>query len=168
VATAATLFIHNIPLESGEQAALAIQPFAGNLAGTLFAIGILNAGFMGIVVVSLSTAYAFSEFFGVSGSLDTSYSQSKKFYILFLAQLIIGALVMLLPSINLFRLAIYTQSLNAMTLPLVFYFLINLTSNKGLMKEYANNTFQKYFAIIATVIIVVASVMTLVTTIFKH
>ena len=167
VATAATLFAHNIPLESGEQAALAIKPFAGDLAGTLFAIGILNAGFMGIVVVSLSTAYAFSEFFGVSGSLDSSYSQSKKFYILFLAQLIIGALVMLLPRINLFRLAIYTQTLNAMTLPLVFYFLINLTSNKGLMKEYANNAFQKYFAIIATVIIVVASVMTLVTAIFN-
>ena len=68
VATAATLYAHKIVLESGEQAALAIKPFAGELAGTLFAIGILNAGFMGIVVVSLSTAYAFSEFFGLSGS----------------------------------------------------------------------------------------------------
>ena len=34
-------------------AALAIEPFAGQLAGTLFAVGILNAGFMGLVVVSL-------------------------------------------------------------------------------------------------------------------
>ncbi len=83
VATAATLFVHNIPLESGEQAALAIKPFAGELAGTLFAIGILNAGFMGIVVVSLSTAYAFSEFLGLSGSLSTSYTQSKTFYVIF-------------------------------------------------------------------------------------
>ena len=49
VATAAILFVNNIPLESGEQAALAIKPFAGELAGTLFAVGILNAGFMGIV-----------------------------------------------------------------------------------------------------------------------
>ncbi len=79
VATAATLFIHSIPLVSGEQAALAIQPFAGNLAGTLFAIGILNAGFMGLVIVSLSTAYAFAEFFGLSGSLNDSYQKSKTF-----------------------------------------------------------------------------------------
>src|SRR3989344_8122001 len=58
VATAATLFTHGIPLVSGEDAAIAIRPFAGNLAGILFAVGILNAGFMGIVIVALSTAYA--------------------------------------------------------------------------------------------------------------
>ncbi|HEY5269227.1 MAG TPA: divalent metal cation transporter, partial [Anaerolineales bacterium] len=82
VATAATLFVNHIPLEAGEQAALAIKPFAGNLAGTLFAIGILNAGFMGVIIVSLSTAYAFAEFFGLSGSLNDSYKKSKTFYIL--------------------------------------------------------------------------------------
>ena len=92
VATAATLYIHHISLVSGEQAALAIEPFAGELAGTLFAIGILNAGFMGIVVVSLSTAYAYAEFFGLQGSLNASYSQSKPFYILFLGQLLIARL----------------------------------------------------------------------------
>ena len=59
-ATAATLFVRGIPLISGDQAALAIEPFAGQLAGTMFALGILAAGFMGIVIVSLSTSYAFS------------------------------------------------------------------------------------------------------------
>jgi Mn2+/Fe2+ NRAMP family transporter len=44
VATAATLFVHKIPLESGEAAAMAIKPFAGELAGTLFAVGILVQG----------------------------------------------------------------------------------------------------------------------------
>ncbi|OGG02252.1 hypothetical protein A2W14_05185, partial [Candidatus Gottesmanbacteria bacterium RBG_16_37_8] len=37
VATAATLFMHGIPLESGEQAAMAIAPFAGESASTIFA-----------------------------------------------------------------------------------------------------------------------------------
>jgi Mn2+/Fe2+ NRAMP family transporter len=161
VATAATLFAHKIVLESGEQAALAIKPFAGELAGTLFAVGILNAGFMGIVVVSLSTAYAFSEFFGLSGSLDFSLGQSKKFYYLFIGQLIIAAVATLLPSVSLFGLAIATQALNAMTLPLVFYYLIKLTSNKELMKEHVNNKFQKYATIIATIIIFLASIATI-------
>ena len=40
VATAATLFAHNIPLTSGETAALAIEPFAGKLAANLFAFEI--------------------------------------------------------------------------------------------------------------------------------
>jgi Mn2+/Fe2+ NRAMP family transporter len=120
--------VHNIPLESGEQAALAIKPFAGELAGTLFAIGILNAGFMGLVVVSLSTAYAFAEFFGLSGSLDTSYKQSKTFYILFIGQLAVATIVAIFPGISLFKLAVTTQTINAIALPLVFYYLITLTS----------------------------------------
>jgi NRAMP (natural resistance-associated macrophage protein)-like metal ion transporter len=167
VATAATLFVNNIVLESGEQAALAIKPLAGELAGTLFALGILNAGFMGIVVVSLSTAYAFSEFFGLSGSLDSDYKQSKTFYLLFLSQLIIAALVTLLPGISLFSIVITTQSLNAMMLPLVFFYLIRLTNSKQVMKEYANNLFQKYFAIVGTVVIVLASLFTLALTFIR-
>ncbi len=167
VATAATLFVHNIALESGEQAALAIKPFAGELAGTLFAVGILNAGFMGIVVVSLSTAYAFSEFFGISGSLDTSYKQSKTFYILFLFQLIAAAIAIMLPGVSLFGLVIATQALNAMSLPLVFYYLIRLTDDKKMMKEFVNSAFQKYFTITFTVIIFIASIFTLAVTIFN-
>ena len=167
VATAAALFGKGINLESGEQAALAIKPFAGELAGTLFALGIFNAGFMGTVVVSLSTAYAFSEFFGLSGSLDTSYKQSKTFYILILGQLLVAALVGLLPGVSLFNLAVTAQTINAMALPIVFYYLITLTSNKKLMGPYANRPFQKYFTIAATILITIASVSTLIAVFFK-
>lgn len=163
VATAATLFVHGIALESGEQAALAIQPFAGKLAGTLFAIGILNAGFMGLVVVSLCTAYAFAEFFGLSGSLNDDFSKSKVFYILYIAQLLIATIVILFPAVNLFRLAVITQTINAFGLPLVFYYLIQLTSDRNIMGEFVNNSFQKRFAIACTVLIVFASFFTLVT-----
>ena len=167
VATAATLFGTGIVLQSGEQAAEAIKPFAGDLAGTLFAIGIFNAGFMGTVIVSLSTAYAFSEFFGLSGSLDTSYKQSKVFYTIILGQLLVAALVGLLPGVSLFNLAVTAQTLNAMALPLVFYYLITLTSNKKLMGQYANKPFQRYFAIAVTIVITIASVSTLIAVIFK-
>jgi Mn2+/Fe2+ NRAMP family transporter len=158
VATASTLFVQNITLVSGEQAALAIQPFAGKLAGVLFAVGILNAGFMGIVIVSLSTAYAFSEFFGLSGGLNTSFKQSRTFYILVLSQLVAAALFVMLPNINLFKLAITTQGINAAILPIVLIFLIRLTSSRKLMGEHTNSRFQKWFAIISTIIIAVAAV----------
>ena len=167
VATAATLYAHKIVLQSGEQAALAIKPFAGELAGTLFAIGILNAGFMGIVIISLSTAYAFSEFFGLSGSLDFSLEQSKSFYYLFSGQLLIAAFAIMMPFVSLFKLAIAAQTLNAMILPLVFFYLIRLTSDKKIMKEHANTNFQRIFAIIGTSIIILASIATLVTLFIK-
>ncbi len=161
VATAATLFVNHIPLEAGEQAALAIKPFAGNLAGTLFAIGILNAGFMGVVIVSLSTAYAFSEFFGLSGSLNDSYKKSKTFYILFALQLFVVGVVVVFTKLSLFKVAIVTQTINAIALPLVFYYLIKLTNDRKLMGQFANNKFQKYFAITCSVVIVIASAVTL-------
>jgi len=167
VATAATLFAHKIPLTSGEQAALAIEPFAGKLAATLFALGIMNAGFMGIVIVGLSTTYAFSEFFGYSGGLDTSYKQSKTFYTLFLIQLIIAFFVVLMPSVKLFQIAVASQILNAMALPPIFFYLITFTSDRQYMGEYANNKFQKWFAIGGTVLIAVASLFTVVSYFIK-
>src|SRR5512138_354231 len=167
VATAATLFVNHIVLDSGERAALAIAPFAGKIASELFAIGILNAGFMGLVVVSLSTAYAFAEFFGLSGSLNDSFKESKTFYILYVAQLLIATLFVTLSSVSLFQIALVTQIINAVALPLVFYFLINLTSNRELMGEFANNGFQKNFAIVSSVVIVLASVFTIAAVFFK-
>src|SRR5512143_3292452 len=146
VATAATLFVNHIVLDSGERAALAIAPFAGQVASQLFAVGILNAGFMGLVIVSLSTAYAFAEFFGLSGSLDDSFKKSKTFYILYLAQLIIATGFVILLDISLFQVALVTQIINAIGLPLVFYFLIRLTSDNDLMGKFANNGFQRNFA----------------------
>jgi Mn2+/Fe2+ NRAMP family transporter len=168
VATASTLFVNKIPLVSGESAAMAIKPFAGELASVLFAFGLLNAGFMGLIVVSLSTAYAFAEFFGLQGSLDSNYKQSKSFYLLFIAQLVIATIIVLFPGISLFKLAITTQTINAIALPLVFYYLIKLANDKGLMGKYANSGFQKWITIIGSIAIMFASILTLTATFFPN
>jgi Mn2+/Fe2+ NRAMP family transporter len=165
VATAAALNTHGygvggLQLQSGEQAALAIKPFAGELASELFAVGLLAAAFMGLIIIPLSTAYAFSEFFGLSGSLDTDFQQSKTFYIIFIVQLVAAALITTIPGISLFHFAIATQTLNAMILPLVFYYLIKLASNEKLMGGHVNNRFQKNFTTAASVFIVIASIFT--------
>lgn len=167
VATAATLFVHNIPLISGEQAALAIEPFAGNLAGILFAAGIINAGFMGLVIVSLSTAYAFAEFFGLSGSLNDSFKQSKTFYVLYIVQLAIALGVVLFPEVSFFQLVVATQVVNAVALPFIFYYLIKLTNDQEMMREFVNNRFQMIFALVCTLVIIVASVFTVAATFIK-
>jgi Mn2+/Fe2+ NRAMP family transporter len=167
VATAATLFVHNFQLTDGTMAAKAIEPFAGKLAGTLFAVGILNAGFMGLVIVSLSTAYAFVEFFGVSGSLDDSFRKSKTFYILFGVQMLIAAMVAMFGSISLFKIAVFTQTINAVALPLVFYYLLKLTNDRKLMGEFVNNKFQKYFSLICTIVIIIASIFTVLSYFLK-
>ncbi len=162
VATAATLFLHKIPLVSGETAALAIKPFAGELAGTLFGIGLLNAGLMGVIIISLSTAYAFSEFFGFEGSLDAPFKKGKLFYSLFLVQLVLAAIIVMLPGISLFSLVFYTQSLNAIILPVVLGFLIKFCSLPELMGQYINSKWYNYISIGSVVIIAIAAAGTVI------
>jgi len=162
VATAATLNINKIQLISGEQAALAIKPFAGEVAAYVFALGILNAGFMGIVIVSLTTAYAFSEFFGLSGSLDATFNKGKGFYTIFIIQLVVAGFVVFLPNVSLFQLAVAAQGFNAMMLPFVFYYLLKLTNNPEIMGVHINKPFQRRFATVSVFVISAASIATLI------
>lgn len=164
VATAATLYTHGISLLSGEQAALAIKPFAGEIASTLFGFGLLTAAIMGITIISLSTAYAFSEFFGFVGSLDAPYERGKLFYGLFLFQLITAAFIVFLPFVSLFSIVFFTQSLNAILLPLIFFFLLRITNNKELMGIYTNSKLYNYFVVISSGLIIFASVFVVIST----
>lgn len=161
VATAATLFTHKITLSSGERAALAIKPFAGEFASFLFGFGLLNAAIMGIIIISLSTAYAFAEFFGYVGSLDAPFERGKLFYGIFLFQLMAAAVIVMLPSISLFKIVYFTQSLNGLLLPFLLYFLVKITNNKALMGEYTNTWWQNYLAGFFSIIIVIASIFIL-------
>lgn len=167
VATASTLFAHGINLTSGEQAALAIKPFAGELASFLFGFGLLNAAIMGIIIISLTTAYAFSEFFGYVGSLDAPFERGRLFYGIFLFQLIVAALIVILPFASLFKIVFYTQSLNAILLPLIFFFLLKITNNKELMGGYTNSKWYNYFAIVSSAIIILASSFVIISSFVK-
>lgn len=166
VATAATLFLHQLPLTSGDQAATAIEPFAGRLASIFFAIGIMNAAFIGIFAIALSTTYAFSEFFGFSRSLDSSFNKSRQFYGLFGIQLVVAGIIGLLPNLDLFSIAIAAQILSSLALPIIFFYLIRFTSSRKVMGEHANSSLQNWIAIIGTFLITCAAVFTVVAAIF--
>jgi len=162
VATAAILFTHKITLASGEQAALAIRPFAGELASLLFGIGLINAALMGIIIISLTTAYAFSEFFGYEGSLDAPFERGKIFYVIFVTQLLIAFGLVLIPSISLFKIVFYTQSLNSILLPFVFYFLLRITNNKGLMGKHTNGKFYNVLVVFSSILIVISALIVII------
>lgn len=158
VATAATLFIHKIPLESGEQAALAIKPFAGELSAILFAVGLVMAAIIGMIIVSLCSAYAFSEFFGFSGSLDDKYKKGKVFYTIFLVNMVLAGLLVITPYVDLFKIVLYTQSLNGILLPVFFFFILKIINNKELMGEYTNGRVYNILAYGSSILIIIAAV----------
>lgn len=159
IATAATLYVHHITLDSGDKAALAIKPFAGELAGLLFAGGLIVAAIIGIVIVSLTSAYAFTEFFGFTGSLDKPYKKGKVFYINYLINMVLATMLVLTPFFPLFTIVLYTQALNGVLLPLFFFYLLKIVNDKELMGKYVNGRLYNVFSIAATIFIAIASIV---------
>lgn len=167
VAVAATLFVNKIYIEGAAEASLAIRPLAGNLAGTFFGIGLLAAAFLGCVIVPLSTAYAFSEFFGYQGSLNDNFKKSRFFYIFFLVQIIIGAVIVMQPKFSLFQFTLYADFLNGISLPVIFYFLYKFANDRELMDKYKNNWAQNFLIILSAVVIIIGSLIGIIGKLFK-
>lgn len=161
VATKSALFDHGIKLTNGEHAALAIKPFAGEFASFLYAFGLLNASIIGLIIISLSTAYVFTELFGYEGTLDVGYKKGKNFYTLFLVQICIACAFALSPFISAYKIAILVQALNSMLLPIIFIFLIKISTDKGLMREHAVGKVRVILLIISGILIVCASVFSI-------
>lgn len=157
VAVAATLFMNGIKIQGAADASLAIRPFAGNLAGILFGLGLLAAGFLGCAIVPLATAYAFSELFGYEGSLDHDFKKSKFFYGFFLFQIILATIFVMQPSFSLFKITLYADFFNGLCLPLIFFFLYKFANDKELMGEYKNNKLQNFLLISSGIIISIAA-----------
>lgn len=159
VAVTYTLFKFGIRVSDGFGAAAAIEPLAGHLSSVLFACGLFAASFLGLTIVPLATAYAFTEFFGYERSLNAGFTKGKVFYIFFILQIVLSLAVSLFPRVNLFKLTIYTDFLNGAILPLILFFLIRFSEDPNLMGQaYVSKGFSKWFVRGAAVVILLAVV----------
>lgn len=154
VAVAATIFANKLTITDAAGAALAIRPFAGEFAGLLFGVGLLFAGLLGCVIVALTTAYAFSEFFGYSGSLDENFRQSRLFYTTLLIQLVIGTIVALMPNVSLFQITLAANFVNGAILPVIFFFLYQFANSEAIMGTHVNNKAQNWMLAVSSAIII--------------
>jgi Mn2+/Fe2+ NRAMP family transporter len=79
--TALTLHRHGIThIETSRQAAEALRPFAGKMAETLYAVGLLGVGFLAIPTLTGSAAYAFAETFSWRQGLNKKFHRARAFY----------------------------------------------------------------------------------------
>lgn len=162
IAVTYTLFKNGTIVTGAKEAAEAIGPFAGHLATSLFATGLLAASFLGLTIVPLATAYVFTEFFGYERTLNANFLKGKVFYIFFAVQIALGLVIALFPGINLFGLTLYADFLNGALLPVIFFFLIRFSENSEIMGKYASRGFSKFFLRAATVVILIAVVASFV------
>jgi Mn2+/Fe2+ NRAMP family transporter len=91
VTAAVTLGAHGaVQVDTAEQAAQALRPLAGKLAGLLFAAGIVGTGLLAVPVLAGSTAYAVAETLGWREGLGRRVSQARAFYAVIAASMLVG------------------------------------------------------------------------------
>jgi NRAMP (natural resistance-associated macrophage protein)-like metal ion transporter len=91
VTAAVTLGAHGaVQVSTAQQAAQALRPLAGNLAGLLFAAGIVGTGLLAVPVLAGSTAYAVAETLGWREGLGRRVSQARAFYAVIAMSILVG------------------------------------------------------------------------------
>ncbi len=157
VCTAATLFAHGIRVEMAEQAALALEPLAGQWAKQLFGIGLLGASLLAASVLPLATTYAVCEAFGWERGIDHKSDEAPMFYGLYTALIVLSAGIVLIPGLPLFPLMWLSQVVNAVLLPAVMVFMLYLANDVRIMKTWHNSRWTNGLAIMLAMLITAAT-----------
>ncbi len=138
-ACAGTLFLHGTTtITTAADAALALKPFAGNLAFILFAVGIIGTGMLAIPVLAGSTSYAISESFGWKHGLYRKLKEAYAFYGVIIISVVIG-IVLNFVGIDPIKALIYSAVANGIIAPIILVFIVRLSGNKETMGDYASS-----------------------------
>jgi Mn2+/Fe2+ NRAMP family transporter len=164
ITTAATLFVHNIPVSDAAHAALAFQPLVGRFAGVTFGVGLIGASMLGAFVVSLATAWAFGEAFGWRCSLNDGL-RAKRFTALYVACVVIAAAIVLIPNLPLVQITVYVEAFNGFVLPVVLSFLLVLVNDKRVIGDRHNTAVGNAITFSLSAVIIVLGVFFMVTTV---
>jgi Mn2+/Fe2+ NRAMP family transporter len=138
VATAATLFAANVHIGSAADAAKALEPLAGNLAEALFGLGLFGASVLAATIMPLSTAFVICEAFGWESGVGKRFSDAPAFFSIYTFVLAIGALVVLIPGLDLIPVIIGSQYLQGLLLPIVLVFMVLLVNDERIMGRHRN------------------------------
>jgi Mn2+/Fe2+ NRAMP family transporter len=152
------------PLTNVGQAAAALTPVAGAAASRLFAFGLLGASLLAATVVPLSTSYAIAETAGVERSLSRKLREAPFFYGLFTAQLLIGALIALLPG-SAVDLVINAQALNGFITPILLTYILILANRRSVLGNAANGPVFRAVATVCVAAVGALSALVLVQTV---
>jgi Mn2+/Fe2+ NRAMP family transporter len=161
IVTAATLFTSGIVVSDAKDAALALEPLAGNWAGVLFAVGLLGASLLAVSVLPLSTTYAICEAFGFERGLNRNPKEAPVFYGGFAFIMLISMMIVLIPGIPLFPIMILSQAMNAILLPVLLILILRLANDKAIMGKYRNSKGVNVLAYVMTALIMVVTVVLL-------
>jgi Mn2+/Fe2+ NRAMP family transporter len=127
--------------------------------GTLLAIGLFDAGFLGAICISLASSWAFGEVLGWAHSLNNKVREAPWFYALYLLLLASAGTITLIPGAPLVLITLFVQVIAVTLLPAALVFLILLLNNQESMGRYRNTATQNLVNISIVAAIIVLSTL---------
>ena len=119
-------------ISTGAEAAQALKPLAGDLAGLIFAVGMIGTGLLAVPVLSGASAYAVSETFGWREGLDEDWWRAKSFYGVVAVATLVG-LVIPFTGIKPIDALFFTSVLNGIAAPPLLVVIMLAARNKKVM-----------------------------------
>ena len=158
LATGAVLHPAGVIVNSAEDAATALAPLAGPYAEMLFGAGLVGASFLAACVLPGITASAICEAFGWERGSDRTWQEAPVYRGIITAILVVSAVIVLIPNVNLFGIMMVAQVINGILLPVLLVFMVKIASDKHVMGSNANSrvwTGLTWFTVIAVIILTV-------------
>lgn len=161
ITAAATLHMNGIlDIETAPQAALALRPFAGELAYLVFAMGILGTGLLGVPILAGSSAYAVAEAANWKRGLGLKLKEAPLFYGIITLSTLIG-LGMNFIGINPMKALYYAAAVNGILAPPLMVIILLIGRNQKIMGEHKSGKLSMFFGILGTLVMAAAAVFLL-------
>jgi NRAMP (natural resistance-associated macrophage protein)-like metal ion transporter len=161
VATATTIHAVGGTVQSAEDAARGLAPVAGELASGLFALGLFGASVLAATIMPISTAFVICEAFGWESGVDKRFSDARAFFGIYTFVLGFGALIVLIPGLDLLPVILASQNLQGLLLPVVLIFMVLLVNDTRLMGRHRNGRLANVLAWGAVGVVVALDVVML-------
>jgi Mn2+/Fe2+ NRAMP family transporter len=154
--------------DNAQDIARGVSAKAGHLAGILFAIALLDASIIGAFAVSLSTAYAIGDTFGVNHSLHRGVKQAKGFYGVYGGLIAIAAVIVLIPGSPLGLITNGVQAMAGVLLPSASVFLLLLCNDREVLGPWVNGRRTNLFTSAVLGVLVTLSVILTASVLFPN
>ena len=159
VTTATVLHPAGIEVADAADAAQALEPIAGHWSTILFGAGLVAASFLAACVLPGVTSSAICEAFGWERGADRTREEAPAYRGFITGIVLISAMLVILPGVNLFDIMMSAQVINGVLLPVLLVFLVLIAQDRLIMGEYRNG---RVWNILTWATIVLITVLTVV------
>lgn len=157
LAAAATLHTHHIEVKTTADAASALKPIAGEMAFTLFSLGIVGTGLLALPVLAGSAAYAAAGAMRWRNSLSLQVNLAKQFYTV-IAVATLGGVVLTFAHLDPIKALYWSAVINGIAAVPIMVVVMLMAGSRAVMREFAVRGVLKWVGWLATAVMALAAV----------